>query len=106
MLKLLLSLGADVDENAEDETPLFFHCWKTGRFKSAEHLLKAGADVNFRDSKRRTALHHALDKDYEPRLVRFLVTHGASIEVVDSKGVSATIKASRKKNKAYAAALR
>jgi ankyrin repeat protein len=104
-LKLLLKLGADINEVAEDETPLL-HSVKWRRFKAAEFLVKAGADVNFRDKKSRTALHVALDNDFEPSFVRLLVKHGASRQALDAKGVTAELKASRKQNKAYAAALR
>jgi len=104
-LKLLLKLGANIDEQAEDETPLL-HAVKWRRCKSAEFLLKAGADVNFTDKKGRTALHIALDRDYDPSFVRLLVKHGASRQSTDAAGVSAELKASRKRNKAYAAALR
>ena len=103
-LRLLLRLGADIDECVSDETP-FLHCWKAGRFKSAEFLLGAGANVNFQDSRGKTALHYALEKAYEPTKVRLLMRHGASPDLVDDKGVSATQKASRKRNQAYRAAL-
>jgi ankyrin repeat protein len=104
-LKLLLKLGANIDEVAEDETPLL-HTVKWRRLKAAEFLIKAGADLNFQDKKRRTALHVALDNDYDPDFVRLLVKNGASRQATDGKGVSAELKASRKQNKAYAAALR
>src|SRR5687768_10598905 len=58
MLKLLLRLGAPIDEQAEDETP-FLHCWKNRRFKAARLLVANGANVNFQDSRGRTALHFA-----------------------------------------------
>ena len=39
-------------------------CWK--RFDAARFLVLRGADVNFRDRKRKTALHHGVEKEFEP----------------------------------------
>jgi ankyrin repeat protein len=104
MLELLIDLGAEVDEQFEGETPVL-HCWKNKRFKPAEFLLRAGADVNFRDPKGMSALHYALDRLYDPAMIKLLVKHGASPAIVDGDGVSATEKAARKRNPAYRAAL-
>ena len=101
----LVSLGADLDQVIDDETP-FLHCWKNSRFKSAGFLLTAGSNVNFQDSKGKTALHYALEKSFEPKLVRLLVKHGAAPELKDREGVSSATKAARKRDTAYLAALK
>jgi ankyrin repeat protein len=105
MLRLLLRLGAELDEHAEDETP-FLHCWKNRRWKAAELLLRAGADVNFQDPKGMTALHYALKKGYAIERVRLLMKHGASAATVDEQGISAAVKAARKRDPAYRAIVR
>lgn len=97
MLKLLLELGAELDEVAEDETP-FLHCWKNGRFKAAEFLLKQGADVNFQDSRGRTALHFSLQKKHEPERLSFLASQGADPDVADASGVTPRARAARKRD--------
>jgi ankyrin repeat protein len=104
ILKILVGAGATVDEVAEDETP-FLHCWKTGKLKAAKFLVLSGADVNFQDSKGKTALHYALKKGLEPSLLRFLVRSGASPDINDYEGVSARQQASLKRDKTFLAAL-
>jgi hypothetical protein len=64
-----------------------------------------GADVNFKDQKGKTALHHGIEKEFDPALLAWLVTHGASPDIDDNTGVSARLKASRKRDKRFLAAL-
>jgi ankyrin repeat protein len=104
MLELLISLGAAVDEHAEDETP-FLHCWKNGRFEAARALAKLGADVNFQDSKGKTALHYGVRKEFDPALLKALARRGASPDIADHEGVSAKLLASRKRDKRFLKAL-
>jgi ankyrin repeat protein len=100
MIELLLRSGASIDEHAEDETP-FLHCWKNQRFKSAKFLVRRGANVNFQDSKGKTALHYAIEKSFDPELIRFLVANGASPDINDRTGVSPRLKAARKRDKRF-----
>jgi ankyrin repeat protein len=65
-------------------------------------LALKGADVNFQDHKGRTALHHGLEKEFDPALLEWLVERGASPDVEDHSGVTARLKASRKKDKGFA----
>jgi uncharacterized protein len=104
MVKLLISLGATVDERAEDETP-FLHCWKNARFHAARVLVKNGADVNFQDSTGKTALHYGVRKDFAPALLKALVRSGASPDIEDGQGLSARLLASRKRDKRFLKAL-
>ena len=53
----------------------------------------------------RTALHIGIEKEFEPVLLKWLVQHGASPDIPDREGVTARVKASRKRNKKFLAAM-
>jgi uncharacterized protein len=103
-LKLLLDAGAPIDVVVGVTPFLAAWCWK--RFDAAKYLAKSGANVNYQDPKGRTALHHGIEKEFDPALLAWLVKHGASPDIEDDTGVSARLKASRKRDKRWAAALR
>jgi ankyrin repeat protein len=103
MLDLLIRSGAPIDVGG-GETP-FLACWEWRRFEAAKFLARKGADVNFQDAKGKTALHHGVQKDFDPSLLTWLVRHGASPDIKDSEGVSARMRASRKRDKRYLEAL-
>ena len=103
ILEVLVRAGAPIDV-AGGETP-FLACWKWRKFKAAKFLARKGADVNFRDAKGETALHHGVQKEFDPSLLRWLVRHGASPDIKDNEGVSARMRATRKRNKRFLAAL-
>ena len=102
-LDLLLNAGAKIDV-VVGVTP-FLAAWVWKNFAAARLLATHGANVNFQDQKGRTALHRGIEKEYDPAQLRWLVQHGASPDVADSSGVSARMKASRKRDKRWAAAL-
>ena len=102
ILKLLIRSGAPVDVVA-GVTP-FLACWCWKRFRAAKCLALNGADVNYQDPKGRSALHHGLEKAFDPTLLRWLVKHGASPDITDHQGVSPRVKASRKRDKRFAEA--
>ncbi len=102
-LGILLDAGADI-ENVAGVTP-FLAAWGWKQFEAAKYLAKRGANVNFQDRKGRTALHLGLEKEYDPKLLQWLVKHGASPDIKDRSGVSAGVKASRKRDKRWAAVL-
>ena len=102
-LDLLLKAGAEIDV-VVGITP-FLAAWVWKHFDAAKFLATHGANVNAQDQKGRTALHLGIEKEYDPALLRWLVQHGASPDVTDKDGVSARVKASRKRDKRYAAAL-
>jgi ankyrin repeat protein len=104
LLALLITLGAPVDERAEDETA-FLHCWKNGRFGAARFLVRKGADVNFQDSAGRTALHYGVRKEFEPKVLRALVRVGASADVEHRDGISPRRLATRKRDKRFLEAI-
>lgn len=78
-------------------------CWR--RFEAAKVLTLNGADVNYQDSKGKTALHHGVEKEFDPALLKWLVTHGASPDIPDHDGVSSKIEAARKRDKRFLEAL-
>ncbi len=102
-LKLLIRAGAPIDV-VVGVTP-FLACWCWKRFKAAKSLALSGADVNYQDSKGRTALHHGIEREFDPALLKWLVRHGASPDLVDRQGLSPRVKASRKRDKRFLAAL-
>lgn len=103
ILNTLVDAGAD-KEIVVGVTP-FLACWGWKRFKAAKALALKGANINVQDKRGRTALHLGIEKEFDPALLRWLVKHGASPDIPDREGVTARTKASRKRNKAFAAAL-
>jgi uncharacterized protein len=103
ILELLIDGGADI-EVVVGVTP-FLACWGWKRFKAAKVLVLKGANVNVQDERGRTALHIGLEKEFDPALLRWLVKHGASPDIPDRQGITARVKASRKRNKKFLAAL-
>jgi ankyrin repeat protein len=102
-LALLIDAGAHIDI-VVGVTP-FFACWCWKRFGAAKFLALKGANVNYRDRTGKTALHYGVEKGFEPRLLKWLVKHGASPDLSDDDGVSPRLMASRKRDKRFAAAL-
>jgi ankyrin repeat protein len=103
ILDLLIRAGAPIDVVVGVTPFLASWCWR--RFDAAKFLALKGADVNFQDRKGKTALHHGVEKEFDPPLLKWLVAHGASPDVVDNDGVSPRSKASRKRDKSVFAAL-
>lgn len=102
-LKLLVAAGAPIDVEVGMTPFLAAWCWR--QFPAAKYLALQGADVDYHDRKGRTALYWGVEKEYDPALLRWLVKHGASPDIRTREGVSAREKASRKRDKRYAAAL-
>lgn len=102
-LDLLLDHGATIDV-VVGVTP-FLASWNWRRFNAAKALARRGANVNYQDKKGRTALLIGVEREYEPALLRWLVDHGASPDIPDREGVSARLRASRKRDRRFAAAL-
>jgi ankyrin repeat protein len=102
ILKLLMQAGSPIDI-VVGITP-FLACWCWKRFDAAKFLAVNGANVNHKDSKGKTALHHGVEKEFDPVLLKWLVKHGASPDIQDRDGVSPRRKASRKRDKRFVAA--
>ena len=102
-MKQLIRAGADIDIVVGVTPFLASWCWQ--KFDAAKVLALSGANVNYQDSKGRTALHHAIEKEFDPAVIAWLVKHGASPDIEDRDGVTARLKASRKRNKMFLEAL-
>ena len=102
-LELLIRAGAKIDIVVGITPFLAAWCWR--KFQAAKVLALSGANVNYQDSKGRTALHHGVEKEFDPALLSWLVKHGASPDIEDRDGVSARLKASRKRDKKFFEAL-
>lgn len=103
ILGVLLDAGAD-PEIVVGVTPFLANwCWK--RFDAAKFMVTRGADVNVQDPKGRTALYHGVEREFDPALLAWLVRHGASADIENNDGVSARMKASRKRDQRFARAL-
>ena len=99
ILEMLIDGGAD-KEVVVGVTP-FLACWGWKKFKAAKALALKGANVNVQDQRGRTALHIGIEKEFDPPLLKWLVRHGASPDIADREGVTARVKASRKRDKKF-----
>ena len=79
----------------------FLAAWGWRKFDAAKFLALNGANVNFQDRKGRTALHHGIEKEFDPAMLAWLVKHGASPDIPDGDGVTARAKAARKRDGRY-----
>jgi len=86
MIRLLVEHGASIDPVTEDETPLL-SAVKTGHFRAARALLDLGADIDFQDSKGRTALHHMLRRSFDLADFRRIVRYGPRGDLPDGAGI-------------------
>lgn len=100
MIALLLDSGARLEAVAEQETPLL-HAVKYSRFRSAEALLEAGADPDYRDVTGMTALHYMLKKNSDIRHLRTFAAAGARGDIPDHDGRTAAAILSRKRDPAF-----
>lgn len=96
-IRLLLDHGAEIDAVTEDETP-FLSAIKVSHFRSAEILLQHGANVDFQDGKRMTALHYMLKKGSDRRHFRMLMRFGPRGDLPNGKGETAAAIMARKRD--------
>jgi len=100
MVRLLVRHGAPIDGTAEDATPLLF-ALQWSRFASAAELLRLGASPDYRNRKGVTPMHCLLKKGADPKHVRMLIEHGASLDTRNSAGQTAAEIIARKRDPAY-----
>jgi hypothetical protein len=87
-IRLLVRHEANVNDASVDESP-FLGAIKWSHFKSAEELLRLGADVNYRDPTGMTALHYMLKKGSDKKYFAMLVAHGARGDIRNKDGITA-----------------
>ena len=87
--------GADVDQDGP-ETP-FLGAVKWSLFDAAEELLKHGANANWQDAKKMTALHYMLKKGSDKKHVAMVISYGARGDIPNKDGVTAAEVMMRKK---------
>jgi hypothetical protein len=100
-IRLLIRGGADVDQDGP-ETP-FLGAVKWSLFDAAEELLKHGANPNWQDAKKMTALHYMLKKGSDKKHVAMVISHGARGDIPNKDGVTAAEIMLRKKDPALRA---
>lgn len=88
VLRLLLTHGADVNQQRSDGTPAIVVAARRGDHAAVDVLLQAGADVNAGDQQGRTALMHAVERN-EQRVIATLLSAGAAIDTVSADGMTA-----------------
>ena len=104
IIRILLGAGANIDIVVGVTPFLASWCWR--RFEGAKALAEYGANVNYQDPKNgKTALYYGVEQEFDPALLKWLVKHGASPDIADHDGVSPKLKASRKRDKRFAAAI-
>ena len=74
-----------IDIKGYDEmTQLHYACWND-LFPIVQYLISNGADVNAKDVKRKTPLHHA---GYNlSNYFKYLISQGANVNATDSAGI-------------------
>jgi hypothetical protein len=96
-IRLLVRLRANVNDPSGDESPFLFAI-KWSHFKSAEELLKLGAEVNCQDSTGVTALHYMLKKSSDGKYFAMLIAHGARGDIKNKDGITAAELMRKKKD--------
>lgn len=86
-IRLLVHSGAE-DPSTEDSSP-FLAAIQWNQFAAAEEFLKLGADVDFQDSNKMTALHYLLKKGSDKKYIRMLIKYGARGDLKNGGGVTA-----------------
>jgi len=100
-IRLLVRHGADVNDASVDESP-FLGAIKWSHFLAAEELLKLGADVNYQDSHKMTALHYMLKKGSDKKHFAMLLTNGARGDIKSKDGLTAAAIMRKKKDPDFA----
>jgi ankyrin repeat protein len=97
-IRLLVRHGAKVNDPSVVEESPFLGAIRWSHFKSAEELLKLGADVNYQDPTGMTALHYMLKKRSDKKFFAMLIAHGARGDIKNKDGVTAADLMRKKKD--------
>jgi ankyrin repeat protein len=97
-IRLLVRHGANVNDQSVVEESPFLGAIKWSHFKSAEELLKLGADVNYQDSTGMTALHYMLKKGSDKQFFAMLIAHGVRGDIKNHDGITAAELMRKKKD--------
>lgn len=94
VLQILLDRGQELDEDAGDWKALMFAVTYRNH-RTAEMLLRAGANINVRDPEQRTPLMRAA-KNSDVEMVRMLLQFSPELDAQDKDGMTALIHAAGK----------
>lgn len=93
MTKLLLEYGADPRATGEQQNmSALMEAARNGSVEQAEVLVKASAQVNFKDNYGRTALHYSVGNQ-NPKFAVYLISKGAFIDAQDYEGKTPLMRA-------------
>jgi len=98
-LKRLLDTGVSVDMLSVNDRKALHEVAKTGPWDVTSLLIgKGGTSINYQDGKGMTALHYAVQESL-PKVVEFLLSKGADMNILNKDSISAIGIAKRKKLK-------
>ena len=96
-VRLLVRCGASVDPTTHPESPLL-GAIRGSRFRGAEALLEAGANVDFQNESGMTPLHYMLKNLSDTKHFRMLLQYGPRGDLPDKFGKTAAEIMSRKRD--------
>ena len=99
-IALLVAHGAEIDAVQEGHTP-FLGAVQWSRFRGAKALLEVGANPDYQDASGMTALHYRLKKGSDERHFRMLIRQGASGDIPNADGATATEIMGRKRSPVF-----
>ena len=90
-LKLLVTVGADVNKYSSDGFTALMEAVKIGQNKCVRTLIQAGANVNLKSESGDAPLIMATDLSNAYEILKLLVDAGADVNVTDSDGNTALL---------------
>ena len=88
-IRLLVDHGAELDPVDDHGLSPFLAAVGWSRFRAAEALLKAGANVDFQDAQQMTALHYMLKKSSNKEHFRVLAAFRPRVDLKNREGITA-----------------
>jgi ankyrin repeat protein len=88
-IRLLLEHGAELDPKDDHGMSPFLAAIGWSRFRAAEALLEAGANVDFQDAQGMTALHYMLKKRSDTKHFRTLAAYRPRVDLKNREGITA-----------------